>query len=333
MRISYNCPPSNLKTNHGYGKAGYGMVQALNRLGHSVFWKDDEAELEIAFCQPDLHAWSNDNAYHIQYTPWESSQLPEGWVEAFNTNCDEVWTTSETCKKWFIDAGVTKAVHVYHHGAEPSIWTPKLRKRGKVLKFLHVGSPAPRKGAQQALDAFRDVFGDRDDVHLTIKAFKRTEARARISKDEIDNPAVLNNVDVIYDDYSEEDMVKLAHEHDVLIYNSYSEGFGLIPLEHMFTGMPVVCPKGWAPYKDFIIDDLAPKTTIGPCPHPEINKGDVFNIDYISLCETLTNIDKNYKKYAQIAYDRVTEVTKAFDWDTLTQRAFAESISRIENAN
>src|SRR6476469_11222229 len=115
MKISFVTALGNLTLTNGYGIAGFNMIKALQRLGHEVPFADDTAPVEIAFCQPDYSEWSNPDAYHIQYTPWESDELPDGWVDAFNDNCDEVWTPSPLIAKWYREAGVEKPIYVYEH--------------------------------------------------------------------------------------------------------------------------------------------------------------------------------------------------------------------------
>src|SRR6478752_5235165 len=158
MKISFITNVGNLTLNNGYGKAGFNIVTSLQRLGHEVPFASADASVEIAFCQPDFSEWSNPDAYHIQYTPWESTQLNDGWKEAFNETCDEVWTTSDLVAEWYLAEGVTKPIYVYEHGLTPT--GPAVRRtRDDKLRILHVGEPAMRKGGQLALQAFRDVFG------------------------------------------------------------------------------------------------------------------------------------------------------------------------------
>lgn len=321
----------NLTLSNGYGVAGFNVVTSLQRLGHDVFFANKSSPVEIAFSQPDYSDWSSPDAYHIQYTPWESDELPDGWVEAFNDNCDEVWTTSPLIAKWYADAGVTKPIKVYQHGIE-DIWLPKRRKRGSKLKFLHVGEPAGRKGGQDTLDAFREVFGDRSDVHLTIKAWTRNTTRAYAPTGQVvGSPHIVyNNVSLIHDEYTPDQMVQLFHDHDVLVYPGWGEGFGLIPLQALATGMPTICTEAWAPYAHHILPSLALSSElISDHPWTNIHKGKMFRPSFEDLKRSLKVIDDSYEVIAGKAFKQSFYVTEEYNWDRLTEEAFRPIVERF----
>jgi glycosyltransferase involved in cell wall biosynthesis len=333
MRISFNTVLGNLNLNHGYGIAGYNMVRSLQKLGHEVPFAAGDAPVEIAFCQPDYSDWSNPDAYHIQYTPWESSDLPDGWVDAFNDNSDEVWTTSPLVAKWYAEAGVVKPIYVYEHGID-HMWTKKRRKRGERLKFLHVGEPAPRKGGQMAFEAFREVFGDRKDVHLTIKAWNQSNVRvySKPSKSILGLPhEMYENITTIYNDMSDPEMVNLFRAHDVLIYPGWGEGFGLIPLQALATGMPTIVPTAWAPYARFVLPELDLDTTLVDSPWPAIHTGKMFRPDYEDLKEALRTADEDFDRLAGRAFRNSFDVHKEYDWLQLTKNAFAHIEEKFSN--
>ncbi len=329
MRISFVTNHGNLSLTNGFGIAGFNLVTSLQRLGHTVRFADEEAPVEIAFCQPDYSEWSNPDAYHIQYTPWESTVLPPGWVEAFNENCDEVWTPSPLIMQWYRDAGVTTPIFVYEHGIE-NIWTPKRRRRGDKLRFLHVGEPAPRKAGQMAMEAFIDVFGEREDVSLTIKAWNRSTVRVKKHGSIIGNPQVVyKNVKTVYDELTPEQMVSLFHHHDALIYPSWGEGFGLIPLQAMATGMPTICTEAWAPYKEFLEPALRLSSRLVDSPWPQTHMGKMFEPSYTDLIEAMKFVDREYERVAGLAYRTSFKVIEHYDWDNLTREAFDRIVTKL----
>lgn len=329
MEISFVTNVGNLSLSNGFGVAGFNVVTSLQRLGHTVPFAGADAPVEIAFCQPDYSEWSNPNAYHIQYTPWESDQLPQGWKEAFNDNCDEVWTPSPLIAQWYKEAGVERPIFVYEHGIDHA-WKPKRRRRGEVLRFLHVGEPAPRKGGQMAMEAFRAVFGDRTDVHLTIKAWGRSDIRVKKNKHIIGLPHTLyNNVSTVYDEVTPEELVAMFHEHDVLIYPSYGEGFGLIPLQAMASGMPTICTEAWAPYQRFLLPRLALKSEMVNSPWPHVHMGKMFKPDVEDLRGALAAADQNFDQLAGVAYRKSFDIHEQYDWDNLTEKAFEHIVTRF----
>lgn len=322
MKISFNTVVGNLNLNNGYGIAGYNMCLALTKLGHSVPYCDETAPVEIAFCQPDYSDWSNPDAYHIQYTPWESTQLPPGWKDAFNDNCDEVWTPSPLIADWYREAGVERPIYVYEHGID-HMWSPKRRRKGKKLKFLHVGEPAPRKGGQMAMEAFRAAFGDRDDVHLTIKAWGSSNVRVKKKDSIVGLPHTrYKNITTVYDDLPEADMVSLFHAQDVLVYPGWGEGFGLIPLQALATGMPTICVDAWAPYSRFLLPELSVSSRLVDSPWPNIHPGQMFEPDFESLVQAYKNMDAEYERMAGLSFRNSFQIHKDYDWLELTKNSF-----------
>jgi glycosyltransferase involved in cell wall biosynthesis len=234
---------------------------------------------------------------------------------------DEVWATSDWTAGVFKDAGVIKPVHTYRHGIDP-IWTPRLRERGDKLRFLHVGEPAPRKGGQYALDAFFDAFGERDDVHLTIKGhhqhFVRSWQMGAVKSPE------LPNVTINTDNLSTEDMVKLFHEHDVLVYPSWGEGFGLIPLQALATGMPTICTSAWAPYKKYLHDLKLSSERVRSTwtYHP----GKVYQPNYDQLVNLYRQAESDFFNLSHQFHKQTDLVHAEYNWERLTQKAFAHIV-------
>ena len=328
MRISYTTVPGNLSLSNGYGLAGYNMCVSLERLGHKVPFSDPDAKVEIAFNQPDYTEWTNSDAYHIQYTPWESTDLPKGWLENFNNNCDEVWTPSPVIADWYKDAGVVKPIYVYEHGVNHE-YAPKRRKRTGKLKFLHMGEPAPRKGGQMAFDAFKEVFGDRDDVHLTIKAWGSSTVRDMKKGSILGPPSRRPNVSLITKDIPQFDLIQLMYAHHALVYPGWGEGFGLIPLEAMASGLPVICTESWAPYKRFLLPELSLSSRLVPSPWSQIHPGKMFQPSYEDLVNSYRYVDENYDKVAGRSFKNAFQIHKEYDWDHLTEGAFDRIVKRF----
>jgi glycosyltransferase involved in cell wall biosynthesis len=337
MRISYNTLPGNLSIMNGFGHAGFDIVRSLQALGHEVPYQDPTAPVELNFCQPQWMDFSSLDQYHIGYTPWESTVLPENWVEDFN-ECDEVWTPSRWTAGIYENHGVKKPVRVFPHGINPE-YSPRLRDPG-IINFFHQGEPAPRKGGQLVLDCFRAAFGDRSDVHLTIKshgwnstrAFNDQPGRELGTKGESIKGApdkVYNNVSVITRDYPEEDMPGLYHDMDVMVYPSWGEGFGLIPHQAIATGMPTIVTNAWVTYEELILDELKLHSQLTKSPWQNIHPGKMFKPDADQLIEILRWIPLNYTDLAARAYQKAKLCHKRYNWLKLTETAFEEVVKKF----
>jgi glycosyltransferase involved in cell wall biosynthesis len=325
MRISLSVPESVTITNHGYGVAAQGIVASLQRLGHQVPFRDPTAPVELNFSQPNEWVWSSKNSYKIGMAAWESNKIPERWKAGLQT-CDELWTPSPIIADWLRAEGYP--ARVYEHGVDYNVWTAKRRRREDgPIRFLHIGEPAPRKAGQMVYDAFKENFGNTEQARLTIKAFGsstiRGENNAHPHKE-------LNNVKLINDVYEEWQMVDLVRRHDVLVYPSFGEGFGLIPLQAMVTGMPTIITEGWAPYQDLTQPSLRVPTKLGPSPWPNIHNGDMLIPDKFMLGDAMREAAGDFDYCAQRAYNRVPKIRERYDWDRLTAEAFAHIVERFE---
>lgn len=335
MKVSFFTVRGDLRQDNGFGYAGSNIRNSLQNLGHEVSIHDETADVQLSFCHP-VYYEHFDNQYKIGYSPWESSSLPEGWLQGFDS-VDEVWATSPKVMEWFQNAGVKKPIKVYEHGVEP-IWTPKHRRPQRKVRFLHVGEPAPRKGGQMAVEAFIEAFGNRDDVHLTIKANGHSTIRAYMPgqvnrggpRNILGAPhQVYPNVSLIEDSLSVDELVGLYHSHDVLVYPSWGEGFGLIPLQALATGMPTICTGAWAPYERFL-GNLSLDSHEVDSPWPDFHPGKMSEPDYHHLVELYRYSVENFDALSKIAFDNSNDVHNEYNWDYLTKNAFSDLEKRFK---
>lgn len=326
MQISYGTHAGGLETSQGYGYAGINIINSLQALGHTTPFNYAKAPIQFDFTQPFYYQFSPDQ-YNIGYTPWESTGLMDGWSDSMNS-VDEIWTTSDWCKNVFEKAGVTSKIFVYPHGIE-HIWKPFRRVKGTQLRFLHVGEPAPRKCGQMVFDAFTELFGNDNRYQLTIKANGVNTVRAHLPSGEIDDPMnMYKNVNVIKTVLPIEELVSLYNSHHALVYPSYGEGFGFIPLQAMASGMPTIFNPTWAPYRNFSVG-LEIEDRLIDSLWPEIHPGQVLEPSYESLLKQMQNTADYFDSYADQAYDNAPAIHEEYDWLRVTEKAFQHVVSRF----
>jgi glycosyltransferase involved in cell wall biosynthesis len=321
MEISFFTPTINLKNSNGYGYAGLNIVESLKSLGHEVPYSYPKAPVQLNFAQPE-HFKMHRGQYQIGYTPWESTKIPDRWKNMLDY-CDEIWTTSDWCANTFEDNGY-KNIYVYPHGIQ-DIWVPKRRTESDVIKFLHVGEPAPRKAGQMVVDVFSQLYGNNPKYSLTIKAYHSNTTRVYnnyIDKEIIGLPHKLfSNINLITDELTDIELVKLYHDHDVLVYPSYGEGFGFIPLQALATGMPTICTSGWAHYENFL-GPLKLNSQLIDSPWPFPHEGKVFEPNRQHLVELMRDVVINFKAYSGYYYAQSTKIHETYNWLELTKNSF-----------
>ena len=311
MRVSFNQVGSpNVKSTNGYGYAAKMCKDSLAELGHSVSWRDHTADVEINFIQPQHWHWTG--PYRIAYLPWESTGLPDGWVQSLN-EVDEVWTPSPVIAQWFVDAGVTKDVKVYEHGVE-SVWAPFQRPKRPRWRLLHHGAEALRKGGNESIRAFMKTLWE-EDATLVMK----------MVLDQF-NLHDTEHLEVLRETVSLDELVAIYHGVDAFVYPSWGEGFGLTPLQAMATGMPAIVTDGWAPYERFIPEHSRIKSELVTSPWQIHHPGKMFKPDEDDLQDKLRFHYENRERLATEALAQAPRIHEEYNWKRLTEQAFAHLV-------
>ena len=330
MRISLYIPRSGLNPAIGFGYAAQNIVKSLHQLGHEVRWSNAKSKIQLNFTQPHLFKFHK-NQYQIGYTPWESTGMRKDWTDRFN-ECDEVWATSTWNSEVFKNNGVNKDIKVYPHGIE-DIWTAYKRKVGDVFRFLHIGEPAPRKGGSNVLEAFVKLFGNNPQYRLTIKAHNAHTLRTYDKFGDVIFPdQQYSNVTIISDEYDATNLVNLYHMHHCLVYPSWGEGFGFIPLQGLATGMPVISTYDWAEYENYLGPlKLKSKLTSETLPKSigDPHAGQMFKPDQIHLEEQMLDVTENFRAYSGYYFAQSTEIHEEYNWIKLTKNAFKHLEEKI----
>lgn len=254
----------------------------------------------------------------VALTMFESSKIPPNWVPILN-ELDAVIVPSQFCKDVFEDCGITVPIHIVPLGIG-ELYKPVKRPTSRPLTFLAFLDRGARKGGHTAIQAFCLAFGDRSDVKLILKS-RNPKLKINITND---------NIDIIQQDMSEQELAALYGRCDVLINPNKGEGFGLIPREFAATG-GVSLATNWGGTADDLhkwgwpIDyDLVPADWVGIEKFDGLDLGEWAEPDIESLANSLLEIAKHRNTYRTAAYSRAENVRKLYDW-----RAFAQSVYEV----
>ena len=217
-------------------------------------------------------------AYHylkgkkkIGILTYESTIVPHHWIENANKYLDLALVSSSFCRDIFIHAGMDKSkIEILNYGYDPAIFNPHGIKldtsiySNKKFKFINVVSPHKRKGLEQLFKAYSSAFSNKDDVSLLIKVNYTPKKKSmpfeyRDLKKMFDtfskkplNPEVV----LITGYFTENKLASLYRGCNALVSATRGEGFGLVPLEAMACGLPVIV-TGWSGHMDYITKDNA----------------------------------------------------------------------------
>lgn len=124
-------------------------------------------------------------------------------------------------------------------------------KNSKNILFL--GRLDDFKGGLRTLQAFHKIADQISDYRLTIAGTgQESEAIAAY----IASHGLSNRVEFLNDNFSREEMKMLFHRSSFLVFPSLFESFGLVAVEAMATGLPVVITNRTGP-KDFSSEETA----------------------------------------------------------------------------
>jgi len=215
-------------------------------------------------------------------------------------------TKSDLVRYWGIDP--KKIVKVCYG----SFVKPVLpRENFGSKKILFVSTIEPRKGIDKLLDAFLIVKKEIPKAQLIIVGKVGWKAKHIFEKI---HKFVDLKIGVDYLGYiSDEDLMKLYSEVDVLVYPSVYEGFGVPPLEAMACGCPVAV------------------SNVSSIPEVVGDAGVYFNpLDVNDIAGTLIRILKDDELKIEMS-KRGIERAKMFNWDKCLDEFISVLKSLIKN--
>ena len=265
----------------------------------------------------------HDHQYKIQGTHLEATRVWSHWVKSMNS-VDEIWVGNYFARDAVIDSGITTPTYVFELGID-DMWTPKLRGQGNKVRFLHVDSGSPRKRSDLVQSAFIKLFGNRNDVELTLK-YHGNEGYSVL--DLFDREVIGSNIRKIYETLSQEEMVKLFHDHDVLVYPSEGEGFGFIPLQALATGMPVVSTSRWCSYDKYFKENII-ESKLGKTSHTGYNHGEVVLADFESLMHLMYKAFEDINSQSMSFFKQADSVYKEYNWQNRCDSMLNSLIDRV----
>jgi glycosyltransferase involved in cell wall biosynthesis len=301
LKFGFNNCDGNIKT--GYGYATHKIITNIGKTDHSLLI-ERENPVEVTFSHPQFYKFHGKDSYKIGYTAWESTELQPMWEE-YISHLDEMWVPNQFCKDVF-SKFTDKEIYVFPHGIDDT-WAPVERKVDDKIKFLHMGHPAYRKNLPEVINTFLELYAGRKDVELTVKAYSACEF-------EINEP----NINVVVDTVTYSELASFVGQHHALLYPSWGEGFGLMPLQALATGMPVVMTDGWCDYKRHC-PELIINSELVYNPWQLIHPGKMFRPDLNHFATLMQHTEKNIESILEVQSKRALDVHKEWKWEKVVR--------------
>lgn len=315
---------------YGYGVINGRLSRALHQAGATILpprafgW---DAIVGVALPL----AWLTGPAV-VMHTMYEAEPLPADWVTVLN-RCGLVWSPSTYCRDLFRDAGVTTPIFVSGYGVDHETFYPIERpsesvQAGGPFRFLiWARGLVSRKNALLAARAFVAANLPADEAVLEVKVNEHFAADGMVFKDDSGRP--FSNIHIRTGDWTDTELANWLRSGDCMIYLSAGEGFGLMPLEAMATGLPVICAHNTGMLDYLTPDNAWLVPTVGRAPAPSYTQR--FGVastwckpDFDAAVELIRRAFYQRDEALKIGRRAAADVLANWSWEAAGRRALAE---------
>lgn len=293
----------------GYGTSSKHLLDALHEVGVKTSESFNNQNIGLLYHSP-YSIMRMETRFRILYTMFESSKIPEDWIEILKL-ADMVIVPSRWCQGVFAESGVkTKVVPL---GYDDKVFKYIERPVHKPYTFLHYDAFNTRKGHFEVFNAFNKAFEGNKDVKMIFKTV-RDAVSVPIS------PTQYPNIEVIYGDVPQSELMEIMSRADAFVFPSRGEGFGLTPLEAMATGLPSIVPNAHG-ISDYFNPNYMLEAKVGGASVPIYRRltdvGEMIKVDEDDLAEKMKWLVAHPEKGIEMG-KKASEYVKQF---TYTQTA------------
>lgn len=290
--------------------------------------------INIFFAYPDVypHVRCKINVGYTgaDSTGWYSSNgAPPPWSSC-NEFMDFMLTPADYSRQIMKSCGVTKSIDLFPHGIDTSLFPYQSRKESSPFTFVYCGEMSKRKGTQDLIIAFKELFGTNEKYRLLLRSnmdmlyYNGSEIEALTRG--------VPNIEVHFKNYGQKELSEYYKRGHVYVYPSRADWFGMTPFESLATGMPTIATatNGYYEFlKDYIIPLKFEDKEIGK-EHPYL-KGKWHVVDREHLKEQMFNAVFNYEDELKRAKNASDHIHKNFTWEKVTKDYLVPFLDKIDH--
>lgn len=322
----------------GISQHAENFSKALERVGVSVIKnhipnnqeikvRGDVTHITLCGVQEFAHFYKKRPGKNIAYIAWESTEYPQHFVEAMN-NVDELWVTS-TWQKEHSDKQLGKEnfVKVVPEGVDIDVFKPgsvfpqeivTKDVKQKKIRFLIFGRWEDRKSTKEMIQYWLEEFKDEPNVELILSVDNQFPVDQYSSTEERLAGYGLsdNRIKIIHFPDNKQYINYLQNGH-VLLHASRAEGWGLVNIEAMACGIPVICTD-WSGNTEYCREAIT-------VPVKEFVKP--FNVYGVPDCpglwaepdwgvykQSLRAVYEDYDYFLELARNAAINISNNFSW-------------------
>jgi glycosyltransferase involved in cell wall biosynthesis len=258
----YACFADALRQIHGIG-AVVDEVDFQNPVAIDQAITTSQADdVNICFVAMPIHG--HFRGRNIQWVVFESTRIPDTIRPAIQ-GADQIWVPSAWGHSVLVAHGIdadririmpegVDSARFHAHGRRP-------RTVARPLRFLTVGKYEQRKGIDQTIEAFAQVFANQPQAELVIKSNYFTNHRQKYDAlhGKISDLG-LNNVSLLWGEMTSDQLADLYRACDVFVLPTRAEGWGLPLIEAVAAGMPIITTmhSGHTEFLQHVSDSVLP---------------------------------------------------------------------------
>lgn len=229
---------------------GFPSIALLTTNGHAP-----DAHVSHYWPGTDAHRAPNTEAKAwIVVQPWEAGTPPAEWAKTWEHPAFRLLITpSAHSERLFLEAfsELRGRTAVIPNGVDTPVFTPEgdtWKQHSQAYRFLFVGGEIWRKGVDLAYEAWTKAFLPNEAVRFIVKA----QGHDTFYKGQtIAAPPGAANLQRVTKDLSSAELASLYRTVDCVVVPSRHEGFGMVALEAMASGKPVIVTDT-APFTEFV---------------------------------------------------------------------------------
>lgn len=317
-------PAHGLDTFTGYGRMELGIAKGLQAAGvYPSLYPDPRYPMLMVNSTLQLLSAPHTRESRLwAFNMIETNRVDPEWVEAINQQCERVLVPCPPMIDIYRESGVCVPVDYVPLGVDlfnswdgdDETWLNGDESQFNILTYSYGDV---RKGADVAVQAFKQAFGGNNRFRLIIKA---REGYQESWLSELENP----QIELVIGRQSEADWLALQQRSHCFLFPSRGEGWGMPPRELTLAGVPTIATH-WLGMWDVDSWGIPLKVKeLNPCTFADYQANAVDALwaepDVNDLVQKMQWVVEHYAEAKQIAAKGKRYLLTHFTWQQVGNR-------------